>query len=164
MNMARLNMTGVLAALMLLTAACGFTPVHAPGGTGQALYDNVLVQAPNTKDSYFLVRHLEERIGRGSGGEYRLDLTLETEEEGQALTLSNVITRYSIVGVTTYALVRVADDVVVTKGTVENFTGYSATGSTVDTFAGERDARERLMVILADQISSRLYATQGLGA
>ena len=45
-----------------------------------------------------------------------------------------------------------------TSGTVNNFTAYSATGSTVATLAAERDALERLMVILGDQITTRLFA------
>ena len=36
------------------------------------------------------------------------------------------------------------------------FTGYSATGSSVATLAGERDARDRLMIILADQVVDAL--------
>ena len=48
------------------------------------------------------------------------------------------------------------------SGSETNFTGYSATGSTVETLAGERDAFERLMRILADQIAARLLATADL--
>ncbi|HCQ58330.1 MAG TPA: hypothetical protein DIU10_10575, partial [Sulfitobacter sp.] len=47
---------------------------------------------------------------------------------------------------------------IVTSGKVESFTGYSATGTTVATRAAELDAQERLMVILADLVVSRLYA------
>jgi LPS-assembly lipoprotein len=49
---------------------------------------------------------------------------------------------------------------IVTSGTVENFTGYSATGTTVATLASAQDAQERLMRILAEQIIARLYAAQ----
>jgi LPS-assembly lipoprotein len=41
---------------------------------------------------------------------------------------------------------------------VDNFTGYSATGTTVATQASKQDAEKRLMVILAEQIITRLYA------
>ena len=44
------------------------------------------------------------------------------------------------------------------SGTVENFTGYSATGTTVATLAAEHDAQTRLMTMLADQIVTQLYA------
>ena len=46
---------------------------------------------------------------------------------------------------------------------VTDFVGLlAAAGSTVSTLADERDATERLMVILSDQIVNRLYATPGL--
>jgi LPS-assembly lipoprotein len=46
----------------------------------------------------------------------------------------------------------------VTSGQVENFVGSSATGTTVETLAGEQDAQKRLMKVIADQIIARLYA------
>ena len=49
-----------------------------------------------------------------------------------------------------------------TSGTVQSFTSYSATGSTIATLAAQRDARARLMQILADQIAQRLAAEPGL--
>lgn len=146
----------------LAVAACGFTPVYGPQGTGSALHGRILVQEPDDSDSYALVKVLEQRLGRGGSREYDLNFILTTRAEGQAITATNVITRYSLVGKVDYSLVRLSDDKVVNSGTVENFTGYSATGSTVDTLAAERDARERLMTILADQITARIVSTTDL--
>ena len=154
----------------LLVTACGFTSVHAPGGSGQALYGQVLVTPPTQQSAqgdsngYFLVRDLEDRLGRGQNGSYRLNLTLATSTEGQAITADSEIARYSVLGTAGYKLVRRADGVVVASGSESSFTGYSATGSTVETLAGEQDAYERLMRILADQITARLYATADLGS
>ena len=161
---------GYVAALAatFLVAACGFTPVYAPGGTGAALYGAVTVQAPETlgakddSDAYFLVQNLEERLGRTATGAYTLDLNLRTRSEGQAITADNEITRYSVVGYVDYILTRQADGMIVASGNVQNFTGYSATGSTVETLAGERDAQRRLMTILADQITIELLTTVNL--
>ena len=161
-----------LAMVLLGLSACGFSPIYAPGGTGDALYGKVLVQSPedvradSDVDAYHLVRNLEERLGRGEsngvGGGYRLDLTLNTRSEGQAITADNATTRYSIVGTAGYVLTRQADGRIVASGTEDAFTGYSATGSTVETLAGERDAHQRLMQILADQITARLLTTADL--
>ena len=52
----------------------------------------------------------------------------------------------------------------VAGGTVDSFTSYSATGSTVAGLAAEEDAYLRLMRLLADQIVSRLLATSGAWA
>lgn len=151
--------------LPLALAACGFTPVYGPGGAGTALRGRVRVQAPDSPDSYLLVRTLEDRLGRAAGTPaYELSYTLTTETEGQAVTASNETTRYSLVGRVDYTLTSVATGTIAASGQVENFTGYSATGSTVETLAGERDASERLMTILADQVVTRLYATPDLAA
>lgn len=148
--------------LPLALAACGFTPVYAPGGTGAALHGKVTVAAPETVDGYLLVQNLEERLGRSSQPTYALSLALATAVQGQAVTATNETTRYSLVGQARYELKDITSEKVVAQGMVENFTGYSATGSTVETLAAERDARERLMVILADQLTTQLYASADL--
>lgn len=163
----------------LALAACGFTPVYGPGGTGTALRGKILIDAPDNQDSYYLVENLEERLGRAAVPEYNLSFTVATSEQGQAITAEGDITRYSIVGTVDYTLRRAADDAIMASGRVNNFAGYSATGlavpvddkdrgkgslnaSTVQTLAAERDARERLMVMLADQIATRVLATADL--
>ncbi len=66
--------------------------------------------------------------------------------------------RFDLKGTVDYALRDLTTGQIVTSGKVENFTGYSATGTTVATLAGEQDAQVRLMTILADQIVTRLFA------
>jgi len=145
--------------LPLALTACGFTPVYAPGGTASALRGKVEVAAPESIDTFRLVQNLEERLGQPDLPIYDLSLTLKTRAQGQAITESNETTRFSLVGTVEYVLLAKASGDIVASGSVDNFTGYSATGSTVETLAAERDARVRLMVILADQITTRLYAT-----
>lgn len=154
----------ILLLLPLALAACGFTPVYAPGGTASALRGRVEVTAPDTTDAYQLVRNLEDRLGQPDLAIYALSFTLKTEEQGQAITASNETTRYSLVGKVDYVLRSLESGDIVASASVDNFTGYSATGSTVETLASERDARARLMVILADQITTRLYATADIPA
>jgi len=149
----------ILFLLPLALMACGFTPVYAPGGTASALRGKVEVAEPESVNSYLLVQNLEERLGRPNVPVYSLSLTLLTGEQGQAVTASNETTRYSVVGKVDYVLSDIASKEPVASGSVENFTGYSATGSTVETLSSERDAHERLMVILADQITTQLYTT-----
>lgn len=144
--------------LPLAVAACGFTPVYGPGRAASALRSKVAINAPNSQTSYVLVRSLEERLGRANAPIYRLEVTPSLSQQGQAVTAAGETTRFSIVGKADYKLRRLSDDVIITSGQVDNFTGYSATGSTVETLAAESDARERLMIILANQIATRLYA------
>ncbi len=149
--------------LPLALAACGFQPVYAPGGAGSALYGNVAVSAPKDVESYLLVQNLEQRLGRsaGSGGDYDLNVRVATVTRAAAITTSNETNRYSITGNANFTLKNAASGDVVAKGLVTDFVGYSASGSTVDTLADERDARGRLMEILADHIITRLYSTVG---
>lgn len=153
--------------LMLLPAAlaaCGFAPVYGPGGAGTALQGRIEVAAPQGENAYVLVRELESRLGRAAQPDYRLTYDLRTVTQGQAVTASNDTTRYSIVGTVDYKLTRLSDDRVIASGQVRNFTGYSATGTTVETLAGENDAQERLMTILADQITAEILSTADLSA
>lgn len=155
-----------LGALGLLTwlslAACGFQPVYAPGGVGTALSGRVTVEAPDSEEGYLLRRELETRLGRGIDDEYRLVVAPRTTTQGQAVTAAGEITRFSLVGEATYELISRADGRSVASGSVDNFTGYSATGSTVETLASEVDALERLMTILADQVVAQLFTLREL--
>ena len=47
---------------------------------------------------------------------------------------------------------------VVLSDRLEDFTAYSAAGTTIATFAAEQDARERLMITLGDRTSTRIFA------
>lgn len=140
-------------------AGCGFTPAYGPKGGAAALQNQILFDEPGTRDGYVLVRHLENRLGRAQAARFGLSVSLTTSEEGLAYTQDAQITRYDLVGKAVYALRDLGTGKVLTSGTVDSFTGYSTTGSTVATLAAEKDARERLMTILADQITTRLLAS-----
>lgn len=148
----------------LALVACGFEPVYAPGGSAHTLRDKVRVQAPDDLDSYLIVQNLETSLGRSTLPEYELAVIIDLGSQGQAITEEGSTTRYSLLGVAKYTLRKLETDNIVASGEVQNFTGYSATGSTVETLATERDARRRLMQILADQITAQLYATVDIPA
>jgi LPS-assembly lipoprotein len=84
--------------------------------------------------------------------------------QGAAISTTNETNRYTTDGRAEYSLRSNETGQIVASGTVTDFVGYSAAGSTVSTLADERDAKERLMVILSNQIMNRLYATPGLSA
>lgn len=148
----------LLALPLLALAACGFEPVYGPGGAGTALQNRVLVDAPEDRAGYILVRELEARLGRASQPAYGLALTPTTTEDGLAIDSEGNIRRYNLLGSVAYALRDLGTGQIVASGNVESFTGYSATGTTVATRAAELDAQERLMTILAERIHSHLLA------
>ena len=145
-----------LAALPL--AACGFTPAYGPGGAA-AFMGQVRVDPPVDRDSFALVGRLEERLDRaGPGADYGLAVRLEIRKEAVAITAANEIDRFNLLGLARFSLRDMSTGQVIETGQVENFTSYSATGSTVGTLSAERDAAERLSRTLADQIVTRLLA------
>lgn len=148
----------LLLAIPLALAACGFEPVYGTGGSGNSLQNQILVEPPDTRDSYILVRELETRLGRPTVPVYALALQLAILEEGLAIDRDDNTTRFNYLGSAEYVMRDLTSGQIVTSGQVESFTGYSATDSTVATLAAERAAQRRLMVILADQIVNRLYA------
>ena len=136
--------------------ACGFTPVYAPGGAGLALRGRVLVAAPDTRLGFVLVSRLEERLGRPGAADFALDYTLETSETGLAITGANDITRINITGTASFTLTDLTTNEQVITDSVSTFAAYSTTGTSVATASAERDAEDRLMTALADQMVSRL--------
>jgi LPS-assembly lipoprotein len=148
----------ILAPLAL--AACGFTPAYAPGGPATSLLGAVWVQDPTDKNGFDLVERLEERLGRPEAIRYDLGFTITTETVGVGITTENEISRFNVKGVVDYTLTERATGARVAGGRVQNFTAYSATGSTVAGLAAEEDASTRLMRILADQIVARLVAAK----
>jgi LPS-assembly lipoprotein len=144
---------------MLLIAACGFTPVYSPDGVGTVLQNQILVDKPNDRNAYLLTQRIEERLGRGGGARFGLKIDIAVRETGIAINPQGDTDRYDVLGVARYFLRDMKTGAEVAKGTVNSFAAYSATGNAAATLAAERDARERLMVILADQIVTRLIAT-----
>lgn len=142
----------------LCVAGCGFAPAYAPGGAAAGLHGAIVVDAPRDRAGYILTREIEDRLGRGAPGRYGLGYSIALTDDSSAISADNVTTRYTILGQVTWALRDLGDGTVRLTGKSDTFTSYSASGSTVATQAGRRDAIERLMVILADQILTRLTA------
>ncbi|MDO6522847.1 LPS assembly lipoprotein LptE [Shimia thalassica] len=142
----------------LALAGCGFTPSYGTNGTASAFLGQTVVDEPTDNVSYLVVRELEDRLGCTPQGIYGLSVSLQTEQRSIAKSISGITSRYDLLATATYALRDLETKEVLTSGKVENFTGYSTTGTTVDTLAAETDAYERLSVILTDQIMAQLLA------
>lgn len=143
---------------VLATAGCGFAPSFGPEGAADGLRGNVLVDDPKDRDAFLVTRRIEDRLGRAAGPRYGLALTLTIVQESMALDATNVTARLNLVGKARWVLRDLATGAVLAQDQASSFTGYSFTGTTVATLAAARDARERLAVILADQIVAQLLA------
>ncbi|WP_407493932.1 LPS assembly lipoprotein LptE [Pseudooceanicola sp. MF1-13] len=151
-----------MAALAVILSACGFTPAYGPDGNANTLTRNIKLTEPDTRQDYLLAQQVERRLGRAENADYTLNVDTVTTQDRIAVTGTNVTRRFEIIGSANYTLTG-PDGALVTSGMVSSFTGYSATGSTVATTAARRDAQERLMVILADQIVTRMIAAAPAG-
>lgn len=144
-------MSAALAGLLALSA-CGFTPVYGPEGGGASLLGTIVLPKPSDDEAYEFNTRFEERMGRaGANPTMALTYRIETTEQDIGATSDGDITRNRIVGRVFYEL-RDANGGVLRASRTNAFTGYSTTGSTAATKAAARDARKRLMVILADQV------------
>ncbi len=146
----------LLAALPL--AACDFRPVYGPAGDGGVLTGAIRADDPENRLGYELVSNLEARIGRPVSPRWALGYRITTDEVAIGVSPENVITRYNVKGRLDWSVRPIAGVAPVLNGVIENLTSYSATGSTVATRSAQRDAEDRLMVILVDQLVARLYA------
>lgn len=155
-------------AILTLTG-CGFTPLYGPGGVARGMRGEIAVAPPRDPAGYVLVQRLEDRIGRGASPLYALDAEITLDDEGLGVTPEQEITRIQIEGILDYTLTDIATGIVVDRGAVSSFTGYSApvfsvarnsiAGNSVTVRAARQDAVERLVTILADQLTARLLAT-----
>ena len=147
-------------ALFLFAAACGFQPVYGPGGTGTLLQNRVLIDKPSDREGFLLVRHLEDRLGRTADPAYALSIKLDVTLEDRAIDPDGDIRRFHLIGSALYTLKDSASGAVIRSDSVDSFVSYSATGTTVATLAAQRDARARLMTILADLIVQQLQMSR----
>ena len=144
--------------LPLALAACGFTPAYGPKGPAQRLQGAVYANDPSDKNSFDFVAAIEARFGRAQDAAYGLAYTIRTEAVGAGYTTSNTITRYNLKGSIDWTLIDLATETRLAGGTAENFTSWSATGSTVAGLSAKEAAAERLMTVLADQIAAQILA------
>ncbi len=126
--------------------------------------NQIRMAEPADRQSLDLVGQLERRLGRAQVPVFELRYAISTSEEGVAITQQAVTTGYNVLGSVDFTVVDLRSGRTVSQGTVSNFATYSSTSNTVATRAAEEDARKRLMVMLADDITARLIATSGTWA
>ena len=144
----------LLAVLFALgTASCGFTPVYGTGSTTGASLSDIVVAAPrNDRADYFFVRELESRIGRNLNGSKLLEYDIGIYEQG----IESLSDRVQMIGNVSYRIISIEDNRLLFSGSEQNFVSYSTDGILVTSIS--QNSRERLMSILADQVTTKLIA------
>ena len=145
-------------ALVLMLAGCGFEPVYGPGGSAEELRGRIDVVAPDDEEGFALVKRLEDRLGLPEGPDLSLNADIRLREEAVGFLPDGEISRFNVIGEVTWRVSLADGGRTIATGKERNFTSYSATSTTVATIFAQRDARRRLMVILADDIVVDLLA------
>ena len=145
------------AALLSLAAlaGCGFAPIHGPGGSARNLRGRIAVLAPADEEGSALVRRLEDRLGTPQEADLVLAAQIRIGETAVGFLSGGEISRFNVEGQVDWQLTDSAGTAVMT-GHERGFSSYAATSTTVATTSARRDARRRLMVILADHIATRI--------
>lgn len=154
-SMSSFNRRSFLLSLAALTG-CGFTPAYGPNGTASKLRGAVTIDAAASREGFNLFNALQARFGPPSAPKYRLEVSVQTREDDVGVTRDGEITRYHVVGTARYTLTDLASGEIAADGSVQSFTAYSATRSTVASLTSTRDAYARLMDILAAAIENDL--------
>lgn len=147
-------MGGVLAAL----AGCGFRPVYLPDSATQKFQDQIFVQAPTKRVEYEFVKALQGQVGRAQSGQFKLSYDIEMTTRSTVVSAAQELERFSVEGLVSFTLTD-SENTPITSGSTRSFTTYSATGSTLASDRSQRDAENRLAVILADQVVTHIIAT-----
>lgn len=147
-------------AVALTLAGCGFTPVHAPGGAASDLRGRIDVAAPSDEEGFALVQRLEDRLGLPQGADLALTANIRISEDAVGFLPDGEISRFNVIGRVNWQLTAKGGGEDVASGSETSFTSYSATSTTVATTFAQRDARRRLMIILADRIVADLLSRE----
>ena len=138
---------------LLALGGCGFAPIY---GQDNALRGQIAYETDKSVAGFRIRSRLEERLGYTTTPRYVLTVTKTEQRRTSAITADGDTTRFNVIGTANWTLADAATGAEIEAGELQAFTGYGTTGSTAATQAAETDATDRLSVILADMIVSRL--------
>lgn len=175
MSLSKLTRRSLIAAALLPLIGCGYEPAFGPTGQSQALLNQVSVPEARDKRQFDFNAQFERRLGHASDGTYELAYSIKAVREGVAIRVGGDVFRYNLVGTVNFSLNDAATGKKLVSSKVEGFTSYSvvfvdnaanptSTSATIASVAAREDAEDRLMIILADQVVTRLVATSGTWA
>jgi hypothetical protein len=148
---------------LLALCACGFQPVHGTHAHSPAAIQSLAgleIRAPSGRLGEQLKADIEDGINpdyQSGATYYRLDLTLEQQEIAQFINPDGTASRGNIRVTSTYQLVRLADNQVISSGTLHRSSSFDSDAQ-VDyaTYISREDARRRAVADLANDYRLRL--------
>ena len=140
--------------LSLATTGCSFSPVYKSDVGPAFLKGKIVLPKPANRDDYMLYSKLEENFGQLENPVFSLSVSYEVSSKG--LGSLGSITRYNLIGNANFKLVNISTDALVVSDKLKAFTSYSASSQTLATETAARAAQDRLMVSIANQVSTSI--------
>jgi len=138
----------------LLASGCSFSPVYKSDLGPGFLKGKIVLPKPNNRNDYMLYSKLEENFGHLENPVFNLSISYGVISKG--LGGLGSIKRYNLIGNANYSLVEISTSALIIEDKLKTFTSYSASSQTLATETAARAAQDRLMVSIADQISTSI--------
>lgn len=149
----------VIGIIALLVASCGFRPLYKSGG-GEAALASVQIDVIKDRMGQQLRSMLIDRFaprGRASRSDYRLSVALTESKAGLAIKKDETATRANLTITARFNLVALQNSQLGSfKGEAFSTNSYNILTSDFATLSAERDARERALRSLAEEIRLRV--------
>ena len=150
----------VLAAAFLL-GGCGLRPLYAggEGGVVRQTLAGVEVAPIAGQNGWLVANALRDRLRAEGPARYRMDIKLDDHITGLGVRRDDSITRERRTLRARYQLIDLTNGAVTLDATAGSDAGIDVVRSEYATIAAERTALERLSLIVADQIVTRIALT-----
>ena len=140
--------------LSLATTGCSFSPVYKSDVGPAFLRGKIVLPKPGSRDDYMLYSKLEENFGLLENPAFSLSVSYGVSSKG--LGSLGSITRYNLIGSANFRLVEISTGTLIVSDKLKTFTSHSASSQTHATETASRAASDRLMVSIANEISTSI--------
>lgn len=144
-----------LTAVPLALSACGFTPIYSEGSAAERMHGRIALGDFIGLDGFQMREQLVTRLGTATAATHRLDIVLNVDSVGVAITQDGSITRYNLSGIAVFTITQLGGGIAF-QDSVSAFTAYNATASAYATRIAEQDANRRIAATIANKIVTRL--------
>lgn len=147
----------VIAVALAALAGCGFKPMYAPAGRGDATIGAVSIPEIPGKSGHVLRTELEKLFGaeRGSSTSRRLEVALTERIGTLGLRVDESSTRADLTLTADYVLFD-ATGVELFRGSAKQVASYDIPNSAYGEVTAQNDARERAAASLAERMRTDL--------
>jgi LPS-assembly lipoprotein len=146
---------------LALTSGCGFQPLHGTATSVDSSLGSTRVSIIAERNGQILHNHLRDRLnpdGLAPNPLYGLSVGLKIVTRTTGFTSDQSATYATIVASADYVLTRHTDSLEVYKGTAEAVTSYNKFVTPYTNRYSEKDATERALASLGDDIYNSLSA------